>query len=449
MKITQEEVVDRQTVLHIELEDEDLSPYLDRGYRRVSQRTVIPGFRKGKAPRRIVERFLGRESLLSEVLDTMLPEVTRQAIAGQEIDAVGMPQIELLELDPFTLKATVPLTPEVDPGPYRDIRVPVEMVEVTGQDIEDHLERMQQSMASWEPVERPVQMGDLVTMNVAGTVEGRTSIDQKDTVYLVDADSTRPFAGFAEHVVAAVTGDAKDFDLTIADDHPDEAIAGKEVHFSVTVSEIKERILPVLDDEFAKGYGDGFDSLDALRQHADEDLNSTAENDSKLKYQETTIQAIIDAATVELSPVMLEHETDHMSSDQERFLGRINIRMDDYLQSIGKSEEEMRGDMREEATLRIKRTFVLSKVAELESVDVSDEEINEKVQETLAEVSEDQKPDLDEDELKSAARGVLVRQKTIDLLVAIAKGEVPALAEPADESTGQAEVEGDAVDKQA
>jgi len=131
VKITQGEIEDRQTVLRVELEDEDIATYLDQGYRRLVQRTSIPGFRKGKAPRRIVENFLGRESLINEVIDSMLPEVTTKAITEQELDAGGLPSIELIEMDPFTFEATVPLTPEVDLGQYSDIRVEQEAAEVT------------------------------------------------------------------------------------------------------------------------------------------------------------------------------------------------------------------------------------------------------------------------------------------------------------------------------
>ena len=195
MKITQEEVVERQTVLHIELEDEDLDVYLDQGYRRAVQRTVIPGFRKGKAPRRILENFLGRESLLNEVLDSMLPEVTGRAITEQELDAAGLPQIELMELDPFTVKATVPLTPEIDLGSYRDLRLTPESGEVTEEDIQERLDQMRHSMASWEPAERAAEMGDMVTMKALATVEGRTVLDEKDAVFFLDEHTTRPFRG--------------------------------------------------------------------------------------------------------------------------------------------------------------------------------------------------------------------------------------------------------------
>ena len=143
MKITQEEVVERQTVLLIELEDDDLGPYLDRGYRKVVQRVLVPGFRKGKAPRWRVEQVVGREGLLNEVLDTMLPEVTERAISEQELDAAGLPRLELLEISPVSVKATIPLTPNIDLASYTDIRIPFEPVEVKQEDMDQRLEQLQ------------------------------------------------------------------------------------------------------------------------------------------------------------------------------------------------------------------------------------------------------------------------------------------------------------------
>ena len=430
MKITQEEVVERQTVLHIELEDEDLDVYLDRGYRRAVQRTVIPGFRKGKAPRRILENFLGRESLLNEVLDSMLPEVTGRAITEQELDAAGLPRIELMELDPFTVKATVPLTPEIDLGAYRDIRLTRDSVEVTEEDIQERLDQMRHGMASWEPAERAAEMGDMVTMEAQATVEGRTVLDEKDAVIFLDEHSTRPFPGFSQHLVGLVVDEPTEFTLTMPDDYGDDAIAGKEASFAVTVGEIKGRLLPDLDDEFAKGVGDGYESVDALRLEVETELTKESENASEQRYRESIVSALVDGATMELSPVLIEHEVEHMEDNQARALDRVNIRVDDYLRSIDKTEEEMRDEMRDDAVNRLRRSYALSRATELEGIEVSDGEVETRVESIMSE--SENRPDgvQDSDELKSSVRRLLLVETTMDRLVSIAKGEAPALETP-------------------
>ena len=157
MKVTQEEVVDHQTTLRIELEEADLNPYLDQGYRRLAPQISLPGFRKGKVPRHIVEGFMGRESLLNEVLDNMVFEVTSKAIEEQDIDAAGMPKIEDLDLDPVSFTAIVALRPEVELGDYKAIRVPHETDEVTDEVVTERIDSIRESMGSWETVERPLR----------------------------------------------------------------------------------------------------------------------------------------------------------------------------------------------------------------------------------------------------------------------------------------------------
>ena len=437
MKITQGEIEDRQTVLRVELEDEDIATYLDQGYRRLVQRTSIPGFRKGKAPRRIVENFLGRESLLNEVMDSMLPEVTTKAITEQELDAGGLPSIELLEMDPFTFEATVPLKPVVDLGQYSDIRVDQETVEITAQDVEERLEELRRKMATWEPVERPVQIGDLVTMNAKGVVGEQTILDEKDAVYFLDEDGVRPFPGFAPQLESLSTGEAKEFDLSIPDDFPDNAVSGKEAHFSVTVSEVKERILPELDDEFAKsvGDGDGYKDLAELRERTQSDLTSEAESVADREYRESATTALVDGATFELPELIVEHEMAHLEERQQMFLSSVNIRTDDYLTSIGSTEDEMRSNLRSDAEGRIKRSAALDELARLEDVEVSDDDVEERVQSVLSE-SNDKEDKPDPEELNDSVRRMLLAEKTVDRLMAIARGET---ATPAESNGDQAE----------
>ena len=439
MKITQGEIEDRQTVLRVELEDEDLATYLDQGYRRLVQRTAIPGFRKGKAPRRIVENFLGRESLLNEVMDSMLPEFTTRAITEQELDAGGLPSIELLEMDPFTFEATVPLKPEVDLGRYTDIRVPVVAVEITEKDVERRLDELQRSTATWDPVERPVRMGDLVTMDARGVVGEQTILDEKAAVYFLDEDGVRPFPGFALKLESISGGEAKEFDLSIPDDFPDDSISGKEAHFSVTVSEIKERVLPELDDEFAKSVGDGYKDIAELRERTQSDLTSEAEDAADREYRESAMTALVEGATFELPELIVEHEMAHLEERQQRFLDSVNIRADDYLTSIGSTEDEMRTNLRADAEGRMKRSTALDGLAGLEGIEVSDEDVEERVQSVLSEANEqDEKPD--PEELSASVRRVLLTEKTMDRLLTIAKGE----AATPDESNGeQAEDEKD------
>ena len=450
MKITQEEVVEQQTVLHIELEDEDLEPYLDRGYRRVVNKAMVPGFRKGKAPRFIVERYMGRESLINEVIDPLLFESTQRAIETQELKSAGMPNVELLEMEPVTIKATVALMPEVELGTYRDIRVEAEPVEVSEEDVQNQLKQLLESSGTWEPAERAVQLGDMVTMDVAGTADGASVMDQRDAVYVVreEKESAMPFLGFAEHLKGIKVGEPKEFTLTISEDHSDSEIAGKEAVFNVTVSEIKEQHLPELDDEFAKSLDNGYDSLEALREGTAQNLKEEAERAHEQQYREASLEELLKATTMELPPLLVEHEVERMASRRDAFVDRLNIRMDDYLRYTGKTEEGIREEMQESAVEQLTRSYALATLAESENLRVSDEEIDEKVGEIEASRDgesnhdHDHDPDLESVEVRSSISESLLVSKALDRLTAIARGEA------GDEKVETADAEGDDTDSE-
>jgi len=427
VKITQEEIVQRQTVLLIEMEDDDLGIYLDRGYRRIVQKTMIPGFRKGKAPRAIVERFVGRESLLRESLDSMLPEITERAITEQSLDTVGLPKVELEELDPLIIKATVALKPEVDLGAYSEIRVEESAVEVSEDAVEEGINRLVSEAGSWVPVERPVAIGDMVTMTATGSVDGRSILDEKDSVHVLEEGASTPVPGFSESLVGVEVGTQKEFTLAVPDDHSDASLAGKEASFSVTVSEIKERQLPELDDEFAKSVGDGFDSVAALREHVESNLQDQAEKERTEQYRQDVINSLLEGATIELPPLLVEHELEHLVSRRAQFVDSLNIQMDDFLRLTGKTEEQTREELKDQATERITGSFALTKLAEVEGITVSEDDIDERVQ-TMAASSSDparflENPELKSEEAKDSIRQNILIERAVDCLVSIARGE--------------------------
>ena len=435
MRITQEETVDLQTVLHIELDDADTTPYLDMGYRKVRPYVSYPGFRKGKVPRHIVMQMMGRTAILNEVWDDVMQDVATKAIAEQELEIGGAPNLELLDVEPLTFKATVPLRPQVDLGAYRDIRVDEEQAEVADEQVQERMEQLRRSVSSWEPAERPVQMGDMITLSATGIVDGAQVLDETDTVYLVNEDVERPFPGFAAALVDAEIDAPKEFELAVADDYPDESVAGKSVQLRVTVSDVKEQILPELDDEFAKGIGEGYDSLEALREHVETEIKNETENVARQRLNDAAINSLIEGASAEIPPLLIEQEISYMLSEQMQYLARANIRMDDYMRSMGKTESEYREDMREEAQTRLMRGIALGKLSELEGIEVSDEEVDERIQAALAQnfpAARGVAPPQVTDEMRDQARRAMHTERTLDRLAAIVRGEAPELAEGGD-----------------
>ena len=423
MKITQDEVVASQTTLHIELEDADLAPYLDMGYQRIADRVAIPGFRRGKAPRRIVEQALGRDQLLSEALDSMAYETADKAIAQSELATAGPPKIERIDMQEAVLiTAIVPLSPEVRLGDYRATRIEYEVEEVTEEQIADQLERIRQSLATWAAVERPAEFGDLVVMTGRGVVEEDLWIFSAggQSMYLAE-DGANPVPGFPAEIVGAEAGAHLDFQLDVPEPYlRAPAAAGKRASFSVDILDVMERTLPELDDDFARGLPDGFENMEALRNEIRAALGRAADERAEAEFRERVVASLVDGAELDLPPVLIERETDHMLNEHYGFLESNNIRREDYFASIGKTEDEFRQEASYEAERRVARRLTLARVAEIENVEAEEAEITERFNLIYAGAR------LRRRERRNRRENVeqtLRLEKTVEALAAIAKSE--------------------------
>lgn len=380
MKVTREDLPQREVLLNIEVEALDLAPYMDRAYRRLVQRVRVPGFRQGKAPREVLERFVSREALRDEAVDLLIPEVVEQAVQQEHLEQGGAPNVEAVQKEPLVLKATVPLMPKVVLDSYRDIRLPLEMVEVAEEDVQNTLESLRAGLALWAPVERPVALGDQATLDVRATVGSREAANQKGVVYMVALENTNPVPGFAEALVGAQAGDRREFTLAVPEDYADRRLAGYECLFRVTVHQVKERHLPELTDEFAKEVGKDYESLEALKEGVRGDLRTQKELQARLINQEKVVQELLARTQIELSPLLIEHEVAHLLSDEEGALNRQQVSMEEYLRRVGKSQEEHREEARTRAMQRLTRTYALLKVAELEGLAAEPQEVEQEVQ---------------------------------------------------------------------
>ena len=287
MKVTTESSSAVEVILNVEMDASDEDPYIDRSYRRTVGRLNIPGFRKGKAPRSIVESYVGRIALVQEALDFMVPETLNQALQDEDIQAFVEPRVEILELEPVSFKAIIPLEPTVDLGGFYDVRLEKDAVAISDEEVDQVLERIRREMAPWEPVTRPVQFGDLLNLNVRGEMDGAEVVNDQEVDYIPETTNVLPFPGFAEHLENMEEGGQKDFTVTIPEDYPRPEYAGKDVAFNVEVISVKEKALADLDDEFAKGVGEGFDDLPALRSHILERITGEAESQADYAFPGT------------------------------------------------------------------------------------------------------------------------------------------------------------------
>ena len=380
MKVKAERIENSQVVLEVEVEPEEEERSLEEAYRRLVKKADIPGFRKGKAPRAMLERYIGREALLQEAIERLVPELLNKAIEEQELNPIAQPEVEITQTEPVAFKATVPVSPTVELGSYREIRIDSEPVEVVGEELDRVIEQLRKQHAPWAPAERPVQLDDLVTMDIEGKV-GEESLEKREGIqYQVLRDFAFPVPGFSEKLVGLEKGKEVEFTISFPADHERSELAGQECWFKVLVSEIKEKKLPELDDEFAKSVSEEFETFDALREQIASNLRSMAEEQARRRYEEKAIDAVVEQAHVDFPPVLVERDIDGLISEQERELRANKMSLEDYLTRMKMSGEQLREELRPIATKRVARSLVLGKFLGEENIEVGDEETDEEIE---------------------------------------------------------------------
>ncbi|MCH7705822.1 MAG: trigger factor [Chloroflexi bacterium] len=426
MKVTAEELPKREVLLNIEMDQDELDPYMERAFRRAAQQLNIPGFRKGKAPRAVVEPYVGRETLMDDALEILMPEALEKAVAQESLEQGGIPHVEIVTKEPVVFKATVPLMPKVVLDAYREIRQPRESVEVSEEQLKETLEHLRWELAPWEPAERPVALEDRVTLDVRAVVDGREVTNQKGVVYMARADNPNPVLGFAQELVGMEQGQSKEFSIAFPEGYEDAGLVGKDCAYSIAVHEVKEKKLPDLDDEFAKGVGQGFDTLEALREDIRNGIRTQEEEAARRRYEDAVIEQLVSRTTVELSDLIVEHEVEHLLYDEQESLRRQQVGMEQYLQTVGKSSEEHHEEAREAVLKRLNRGYALRQLAELESLTASTDEVEEE-KKTLLEAAGPQavglRRELDSPDGLSSLGEAIVRRKAVARLVEIAEWE--------------------------
>ena len=418
MKVSKEKEENRQVFLKVEMEPAEVEKYLKESYHHLVKRTNVPGFRKGKAPRAVLERHIGRERLFEEALNRLLPKAYEQAIREQEVEAFGRPSIEIEQTDPVVFTATVPLRPTVKLGDYHQIRLTPEPVEITENDVNNVIEQLRRQHSTWEPVEREVKLDDLVTLDVVGNVDEKPFLNQQGVQYEVLPDHPIPIAGFAEQVVGVKVGGEKEFKLKFPEDYPRAELAGKEAHFKVKVSEVKQRRLPSLDDEFTALVNPELKTLDLLREKVSQNLRLRAEEKARNDFEEGIIDAVVGQSQVEFPPVLVDMEIARLLDQQARWLEASG-------RQLNKTGEELREELRPLATKRVTRSLVLEKVATEEKIEVSDAEIKAELENIAKSVTgnkDEVQKWLNSPQAHSSVEQLLTRRKAMQRLVEIAGG---------------------------
>ena len=428
MKVTREKTENAQAYLTVEMDPAEVEESIEKSFRRLVRTKKVPGFRVGKTPRSIFEKYYSRESLLDDALDTLLPEAYKKAIQEQEIEPIANPQIELTQTEPVIFKAVVPLKPTVKLGDYHQIRIETEAPkEISEKDIDDVIEALRHQNATWEPADdKEVTSGNLLTLDIWSNVEDKPYINQKGAQFQATAGATFPVAGFVEQLFGMKKDEEKDFELEFPKDDPRTDYAGKTGKFKVRINGIKEEKLPEINEDFAKQIGEEFTTVESLKEKISANLKERAEDDRRLAYEDNVLEAASGQSEIEFPEVLVDSEI-HRIIDQ-RF--RTRQEFEAYLQNVGKTEEEVHSDLHEEltpvATTRVKRALMLGKVAEEEKLEVSDSEVDSDIERMLESTTSNKEAlekSLNNPEVRESIHNSLLTRKTIERLVQIAKGE--------------------------
>jgi trigger factor len=421
MKVSAEPIEPRQVALNIEMEPVEIDKYLDRAYSRLVKRVSVPGFRKGKAPRDILERHIGKDALFQEALEDLIPRAYKEALDEQKIEPVAQPQFELIKTEPLVFKAVVPLKPEIKLGDYKQIKVESKPVEITKKDIDTTLEQLREQQAVLLPVERPVQLDDVVTIDVGGERDGEPFPIRKDAVYEVAKDSRLPLPGFAEKLPGMNKGEERNFVLSYPQDYEMKELAGKEHAFKVTVKEIKEKKLPEIDDEFAKSLGK--DDVASLREQIESNLRSRAEDRARVELEQTAIDKLVEISEVEYPPVLVEREIDRLINEEARNFAEGVTGLETYLKTLNKTVDDHREELRPMASKRLVRSLVLGNLAETEKIEIEDAEINTEVEKMAkdAQKPEDVRNLFNLPQARESIKQFLIGRKAIEILSEISR----------------------------
>ncbi len=382
----------------------------------------LPGFRKGKSPRKMIESQYGEGVFYEDAINDLLSVEYPKAIETLELDVVDRPDIDVKELEKgkdIIVEATVTVKPEVKIADYKGVEVEKVEVNVTDEDVDTEIEKTREMNGRLVVVEdRPVADGDTTVIDFAGTIDGVAFEGGSGENFTLVIGSGQFIPGYEEQLIGKNVGEEIDVTVTFPEDYHAEDLAGKEAVFATKIHEVKVKELPELDDEFAKDTSE-FDTLEELKADTKAKLQESAEQSAKSATRDRVIDAVIEKMEVEIPEVMIEGEVDGMLRDLNQQLQYQGMSLEMYLQFSGQKIEDMREQMKDDATMRVKTSLALEEITKLENVEVTEEEIDAE----FAKIGEAQKKSADEVKKMYGADGVeyvtatIKTRKTVDILV--------------------------------
>ena len=411
--------------LVIEATAEEFEAGLNTAYNKSKSKINVPGFRKGKAPRKIIEQLYGQEVFFEDAANAIIPDAYAKACIESELDIVSQPKISVTQLEkgkPFVFEAEVAVRPEVELGKYKGVEVSKADTEATDADVEEEIKKVAEQNSRTITVEdRAVKDGDMTVIDFEGFIDGEAFEGGKGENYPLTIGSHSFIDNFEDQIIGMNIGDEKEINVTFPEDYHAEELKGKPATFKVSVKEIKEKQLPDIDDDFAQDVSD-FDTLDEYKADLKKKIAERKEAEAKKQKETEAIEKIVADSKMDIPQAMIDTQVTRMAEDFAQRLQQQGLSLEMYFKYTGLTAEKILDDMKPEAVKRIQNSLVLEAVAKAENIQVSDDEFNSE----LSKMAEMYKMEVDkikefmgESEEKQMRDDIAI-QKAVDLIVSSA-----------------------------
>ena len=427
MKVTIERIPESQVRLEIAAEPEEQNEAIEKAYKKVAREVVIPGFRKGKAPRAMIERYFGREMVVDEANRTLMDDLYRKAIEQEDLVPVGEPELEGVEPDPLQFTVTVPVYPTVDPGDYLSVRVEAADASLEDSAVDEVLEGLRKQQSPWvDPAEpRTAQEGDQITVDIAIAENGEQFQEPTEGATFELGDTTF-LAELVELVKTLKPGESGSVDIEFDEERldPGDPRTGKTLTYTLTLTGLKERDLLPLDDDFAKTYASA-ETLDEVTDRIRTNLHIEKTRETRTEVVNSIVEKIVAGATLELPAPMIEEQIDRQVQRAQREIGMQGIPWEGFLRQIGQTEEEWREEIRPNAIETLTSSLVLREIAEKEGIEVSEGDLITEIEQMVSRTDQAQQAQtrqayLSNEYLRNVIRNELYDQKLTQRLIEIA-----------------------------
>ena len=365
-----------RVALEIEVGAEEFEAAVAKAYSRLRNKISVPGFRPGKAPRKMIEKLYGSEVFYSDAIDAAFPEAYEKAVVSENLNTIGYPEVEIVGdvgKDGFNFKATVAVYPEVKLGAYKGVSAPKDAVVISDDDVTERLNAMAERNARLVSVEREAKLGDTAVIDFEGFLDGKPFAGGKGENHELELGSGSFVPGFEDQVIGMKAGEEKDIDITFPEDYAAD-LAGKAVVFHVKCDEVKFKELPELDDEFAKDVSE-FDTIDELRADIRKQIESERQKSVDIAFENALIEKVAESVEADIPDILIEEQCRRFLSEFKSRLAAQGIPYEQYAKMTNMDEEKFMEDGREPALKQVRMDLAIAKIIEEEQFEVTEEEI--------------------------------------------------------------------------